>query len=129
MTASSSPDLIDQLAGLAPGHPLDAIRARRAQARLHSQQSYLGLFEPAPPSASEFTQVERFAVAAFVAAWHRQAQATRFYAEGLARHGAPPRLRAVGLDTLAISDLIQGAAFFNWANRLMLSLGEPAVRD
>jgi len=36
------------------------------------------------------------------------------------------RLRAAGLDDLAISDLIHGAAFFNWANRLMLSLGEPA---
>lgn len=34
-------------------------------------------------------------------------------------------LRAVGLDELAISDVIHGAAFFNWANRLMLSLGEP----
>ena len=35
------------------------------------------------------------------------------------------RLRAVGLDNLAIADVIHGAAFFNWANRLMLSLGEP----
>jgi alkylhydroperoxidase domain protein len=35
------------------------------------------------------------------------------------------RLRLAGLDDLAISDLIHGTAFFNWANRLMLSLGEP----
>jgi alkylhydroperoxidase domain protein len=35
------------------------------------------------------------------------------------------RLRRAGLDDLAIADLIQAAAFFNWANRLMLSLGEP----
>jgi len=35
------------------------------------------------------------------------------------------RLRAQGLDDLAIADVIHGAAFFNWANRLMLSLGEP----
>ena len=35
------------------------------------------------------------------------------------------RLRRSGLDDLAISDVIQAAAFFNWANRLMLSLGEP----
>lgn len=34
-------------------------------------------------------------------------------------------LHAVGLDDLAISDLLHAAAFFNWANRLMLSLGEP----
>ena len=37
------------------------------------------------------------------------------------------RLRAVGLDDLAIADAIHGAAFFNWANRLMLSLGEPTA--
>jgi len=36
------------------------------------------------------------------------------------------RLRAAGLDELSIADVIQSAAFFNWANRLMLSLGEPA---
>jgi alkylhydroperoxidase family enzyme len=29
------------------------------------------------------------------------------------------------LDELEIADVIHGAAFFNWANRLMLSLGEP----
>lgn len=35
------------------------------------------------------------------------------------------RLRSEGLDDLEIADVIHGAAFFNWANRLMLSLGEP----
>lgn len=35
------------------------------------------------------------------------------------------KLRGLGLDDLAISDLIHAASFFNWANRLMLSLGEP----
>ncbi|MBZ6075348.1 alkylhydroperoxidase domain protein [Microvirga puerhi] len=34
-------------------------------------------------------------------------------------------LRTVGLDDLEIIDVINGSAFFNWANRLMLSLGEP----
>lgn len=45
----------------------------------------------------------------------------------------PPRLnaahvaglRAQGLDAQAAADLLHAAAFFNWANRLMLSLGEP----
>ncbi|SFS18014.1 alkylhydroperoxidase domain protein, Avi_7169 family [Agrococcus baldri] len=37
------------------------------------------------------------------------------------------RLRAAGLDDAGILDQISGAAFFNWANRLMLSLGEPEV--
>jgi alkylhydroperoxidase family enzyme len=36
------------------------------------------------------------------------------------------RLRSAGLDDGEIVDVINGAAFFNWANRLMLSLGEPA---
>ncbi len=36
-------------------------------------------------------------------------------------------LRRAGLDDLAILDLIGSAAFFAWANRLMLSLGEPEV--
>ena len=39
------------------------------------------------------------------------------------------RLRKVGLDDLAIADVIHAAAFFNWANRLMLSLGEPAAPE
>jgi alkylhydroperoxidase domain protein len=37
------------------------------------------------------------------------------------------RLRAAGLDDLEIADVVHGAAFFNWANRLMLSLGRPAA--
>ena len=39
--------------------------------------------------------------------------------------GEIARLRAVGLGDLEIADVIHAAAFFNWANRLMLSLGEP----
>jgi alkylhydroperoxidase domain protein len=37
------------------------------------------------------------------------------------------RLKDVGLDDLEIADVVHGAAFFNWANRLMLSLGEPTA--
>lgn len=36
-------------------------------------------------------------------------------------------LRDAGLSDVEISDVVHGAAFFNWANRLMLSLGEPSV--
>ena len=35
------------------------------------------------------------------------------------------QLRDCGLDNEAIIDVINAASFFNWANRLMLSLGEP----
>ena len=37
------------------------------------------------------------------------------------------RLREAGLSDPEIVDVINGAAFFNWANRLMLSLGEPEI--
>ena len=37
------------------------------------------------------------------------------------------RLRAAGLDELEIADVVHGAAFFNWANRLMLSIGRPVA--
>jgi alkylhydroperoxidase domain protein len=36
-------------------------------------------------------------------------------------------LRRVGHDDAEIVDVINSAAFFNWANRLMLSLGEPTT--
>lgn len=39
------------------------------------------------------------------------------------------RLRSVGLADDEIADLIHGAAFFNWANRLMLSLGRPVAPE
>ncbi|WP_191089867.1 alkylhydroperoxidase domain protein [Nesterenkonia ebinurensis] len=36
-------------------------------------------------------------------------------------------LYRVGLDESEIVDLVYSASFFNWANRLMLALGEPEV--
>lgn len=39
------------------------------------------------------------------------------------------RLRKAGLDDLALVDLVNSASFFNWANRLMLSLGVPAKQS
>lgn len=35
------------------------------------------------------------------------------------------QLRSLGLTELELLDLIQSSAFFSWANRLMLTLGEP----
>ncbi|WP_018024438.1 alkylhydroperoxidase domain protein [Corynebacterium ulceribovis] len=37
------------------------------------------------------------------------------------------QLRSAGCDDLAVLDTIYSAAFFNWANRLMLCLGEPEL--
>lgn len=41
--------------------------------------------------------------------------------------GHTQRLREAGLDDAAIADVIGAASFFSWANRLMLSLGQPEV--
>jgi CMD domain protein len=75
-------DVIDQLAGIAAGSPLDAIRAQRQVARDHAQKSYLALFEP-----RDFAGVparERFSVAAFVAGLHAELATRDFYAAKLA---------------------------------------------
>ncbi|GAA4531327.1 CMD domain protein [Nonomuraea ferruginea] len=81
-------DVIDHLAGVAPGSPLDGLRRRRPAAREHAQRSFDALF--APGSESEVRLVERDAVAAFVAGLHRDDPAVRFYADRLAE--LAPRL-------------------------------------
>ena len=173
--AGTDADVIDALVGITPGSPLDAIRARRPEARAHAQATYRALFAPETPG--HVTAQERFAVGGFVAGLHGATSVAAYYAERLAsvhaRHAATyskresdvqrlldagvtadlgerwnaivaasvaltatpsafgpehvERLRRSGLDDLAIADVVHAAAFFNWANRLMLSLGEPAA--
>jgi CMD domain protein len=77
----SDPDVIDLLAGLAPGSPLTAIRDRKPVTRQQAQASYRALFEPADPE--DVTMKERFAVARFVAGLHEQDEIAAFYAAGL----------------------------------------------
>jgi alkylhydroperoxidase domain protein len=59
--------------------------------------------------------------------WNAIIAASVALADTPTRFGAKEveRLRAIGLDDLAILDIVYSAAFFSWANRLMLSLGEP----
>jgi CMD domain protein len=83
-------DVIDELVGIAPGSPLDAIRARRPEARTHAQASYRALF--APESAGGVSAAERFAVAGFIAGLHGQPAIAAFYGKGLADSGAPASL-------------------------------------
>ena len=61
--------------------------------------------------------------------WNAVARASVALADTPLDFGADDiaRLRGVGLGDAEIVDVIGGAAFFNWANRLMLSLGEPEV--
>lgn len=75
-------DIIDHLAGIAPGSSLDAIRARRLQARENAQKSYLALFEPA--DFGDVAAYERYAVAAFVTGVHQEPSVAAFYLKKLA---------------------------------------------
>ena len=84
-------DVIDALVGITPGSPLDAIRARRPDARAHAQATYRALF--APESLLGITAQERFAVGGFVAGLHGAAAITAYYAARLAESGGPAALK------------------------------------
>src|SRR5262245_44316203 len=79
-------DVIDTLAGIEPGSPLDAIRNLRMQARQHAQASYDSRFKP--KSEADVTRLERIAIACFVAGLHGRPEMEAFYAT-LAEAGAP----------------------------------------
>lgn len=83
-------DIIDRLAGIPPGSALDEARHARAEARVHAQASHDLLLLPAAPGG--FSVAERWAVAAFVAGLHNQAEAASYYAQGLAERA--PELSA-----------------------------------
>src|SRR5712691_6717849 len=89
--AGTDADVIDALVGIAPGSPLDAIRARRPEARAQAQATYRALFAPDVPS--HMTGQERFAVGTFVTGLHGDAATAAFYAERLADSGASAALR------------------------------------
>ena len=98
-------DVIDALVGIAPGSPLDAIRARRPEARAHAQATYRALFAPEMPG--DVTAQERFAVGSFVAGLHGGAAIRAFYAAGLAASGAAAALREA-VDTAIAEARAQG---------------------
>ena len=101
-------DVIDRLVGIEPGSHLDRIRAHREQARTHAQQSYLALFAPTPPVFGHFEVADRFAVAAFVAGLHGQAEVARFYADALVEKGARAGVAQFGLGN-DFSNLVHAA--------------------
>jgi CMD domain protein len=90
--SESERDVIDLLVGVERGSRLDAIRARRVEARENAQKSYLALFAPKLPG--EMTTQERYALAVFVAGLHRNAAALAFYRAGLVRQKGRPDLAA-----------------------------------
>src|SRR5262249_51890555 len=83
-------DVIDELVGITPGSPLDAIRARRPEARAQAQASYRALFAPEAPGG--ITGQERFTVGAFVTGLHNAAPGAAFSAGGPGAGGAAPVL-------------------------------------
>ena len=85
-------DVIDELAGIAPGSPLDKVRANRLEARKHAQVSYDSLFTP--QDFGGVSAQERFAVASFVAGLHGRPETMVYYAGKLAASGASPALKA-----------------------------------
>jgi CMD domain protein len=86
-------DIIDTLAGIAPGSHLDSIRrTRRPTAREHAQKSYDSLFTPVDYGG--FGPLERFAIAVFVAGLHGQDAIKGFYVEKLRSSAATDATRA-----------------------------------
>lgn len=86
-------DLIDQVLSITPGSRLDALRRHREVARENIQKAYLALFEPR--DVSEVSQLERLAVASFVAGVHGQLVLADHYAHGLTRTTGGTAISAV----------------------------------
>ena len=84
-------DVIDALVGITPGSSLDAIRARRREARAHAQATYRALFAPEAPG--NVTAQERFAVGGFVAGLHGATAIATGYGARLAESGASVALK------------------------------------
>jgi CMD domain protein len=92
-------DVINELAGIAPGSALDKARDNRLEARKHAQASYDALF--ALNDFGSFSKLERAAVAAFVAGLHGRSETRDFYSLKLEEAGASPELRvAVGSEVI-----------------------------
>ncbi|WP_453984745.1 alkylhydroperoxidase domain protein [Brevibacterium casei] len=71
------PDIINLLAGLTGGDPLDVIRDHRPQAKENAQLSFEALLEPDEPGA--FSYRDRYVVAAFTAGLLGSAAGEEFY--------------------------------------------------
>ncbi|KAF1050802.1 MAG: hypothetical protein GAK43_02671 [Stenotrophomonas maltophilia] len=88
-------DLLDQLAGIAPDSPLAQARAKRSEARKHTQLSYEALFEV--PADSQPTLAERLELARQSALLHEDSRLAEHYAQRLQALGGvtqTPRLEA-----------------------------------
>ena len=85
-------DLIDRLAGLAPGSPVHALRHRREKVAAATQGSHDGLFDPALPGLS---LAERLLVAVYACRLTPAPGLAEHYRARLAELGVAPALVAV----------------------------------
>jgi alkylhydroperoxidase domain protein/CMD domain protein len=79
-------DVINALAGIAPGSALAALREQRPDATLHTQGSYNALFDPTTPVG--LPPVDRFTIALRVASIHAAPEAAAHYRTRLLSAGA-----------------------------------------
>jgi len=84
-------DIIDALVGITPGSALDAIRARRPEARAHAQATYRALFTP--EALGTISAQERFALGTFVAGLHGATAVAAAYAARLVESGAAAAMK------------------------------------
>ncbi|MCR2792176.1 CMD domain protein [Microbacterium sp. zg.Y625] len=73
------PDVIDELAGVAPGSALDALRRQRPVTREQAQESFAALF--APRDDTQVPLAERLLIAAFATRLTGDDATARFYAD------------------------------------------------
>lgn len=97
-------DVLDALAGIAPGSPVDTLRRHRTATRANAQASYDALFSP--PYETGVTAVERLAVATFVAGLHRATGAHSHYRGLLVQESGEPLASVV--DGLAADGAVEG---------------------
>jgi CMD domain protein len=85
-------DVIDSSLGIAEDSALDALRARRPEARARTQSSYAVLFNPPDPGG--LSPPERFAVALRVAELHEASDLAAHYRARLAEEAGGEALAA-----------------------------------
>ncbi|AZY48931.1 CMD domain protein [Bordetella avium] len=113
----TTPDLVDQLVGLAPGQPLHAVRHQREKVVQATQGSLEALFDPALPG---LPLSERLAVAVYACRLTPAPELAAYYLARLKEAGADAAL----LDTVqqdAPAATPRLAAIFEFTRKLIIN--------
>lgn len=89
----SERDIVNEMAGIAPGSPYAALRAERPEIIRHTEGAYQALLEPADPGS--LSLAERAGVALAVAEHNADAALAAHYRGLAARPEEGPRWRAI----------------------------------